>query len=94
MSYVEHGGTVIVQYNTTSEWELSSISTLVPTRLTIGRGRVTDESAKMAGSDPEPPSAEDTQPASGPATSSGWVQERGLYFAHEPGTSVTSPCSA
>jgi LmbE family N-acetylglucosaminyl deacetylase len=79
MRYIEGGGTVVVQYNTTSEWSPFE-GPVGPYPLVIGRGRVTDESAAMVPVDPEDPfllgpnriAAEDFE---------GWVQERGLYFA-------------
>jgi LmbE family N-acetylglucosaminyl deacetylase len=79
MAYVERGGTVVVQYNTTSEWEVLD-TPIGPYPLTLGRGRVTDENAEMVAVD----SAADvlTRPNRiGPKDFEGWVQERGLYFA-------------
>src|SRR5205823_12423344 len=49
--------------------------------LTIGRGRVTDESAAMLALDPQQPVLNHPTPI-GPDDFVGWVQERGLYFAH------------
>jgi hypothetical protein len=77
MRYVEAGGTLIVQYNTT--WGLLS-DQIGPYPFTIGRERVTHEEAPVTFIDPAHPllnypnkiSAGDFQ---------GWVQERGLYFA-------------
>jgi hypothetical protein len=75
MSYVEHGGTLIVQYNT-----LGAEGPLGPFALELGRDRVTDETAAptfLAPADPLMlrPNRLDT------ADFAGWVQERGLYFA-------------
>ena len=76
LDYVKNGGTVVVQYNTNSRMETENFS---PFPLTIGRERVTDESApvKVLSSDhpvmnkPNKITDEDFD---------GWIQERGLYF--------------
>ena len=79
MSYVENGGTVVVQYNTQSR--LGPLEGRIgPYPLEIGRGRVTDERAPMTllvpGHDlltkPNRIDASDFD---------GWIQERGLYYA-------------
>lgn len=79
MRYVENGGTVVVQYNTSNR--LAPLDTPIgPYPLTIGRDRVTDETAAMVPVNPKhpillAPNHIDT------ADFDGWVQERGLYFA-------------
>jgi hypothetical protein len=99
MEYVERGGTVVVQYNTTSEWETLD-TPIGPYELTLGRGRVTDEKAELIAVDPD--AVVLTKPNRiGPRDFDGWVQERGLYFAetfdpryepvfrvHDPGESA------
>ena len=80
MSYVEQGGTLVVQYNTYDRWSQLDFD-IGPYPLTIGRGRVTDESAEMLAVDPEQPVLKHPNPI-GPDDFVGWVQERGLYFAH------------
>jgi LmbE family N-acetylglucosaminyl deacetylase len=77
MAYVEAGGTVIVQYNTTS-WPASGPPVLGPFPFTIGRERVTDEGASVTAA-PHPVLS--TPNPIGAADWAGWVQERGLYFA-------------
>ncbi|MGO9829545.1 MAG: PIG-L family deacetylase [Myxococcaceae bacterium] len=77
MAYVEAGGTVVVQYNTTS-WPSSGPPVLGPFPFTIGHGRVTDESAAVT-SAPHPVLSTPNQ--IGPDDWKAWVQERGLYFA-------------
>lgn len=79
MEYVKNGGTVVVQYNTTSEWEPLD-TPIGPYPLTLGRGRVTDETAEMVVVDPES-AVLATPNRIGAADFDGWVQERGLYFA-------------
>ncbi len=79
MAYVEAGGTVVVQYNTRS-WFGPLESRIGPFPIEIGRGRVTDERAKM---EPRAPDHEVLlRPHRIDASDwEGWVQERGLYFA-------------
>lgn len=79
MDYVAGGGTLVVQYNTHSEW--SPLTTDIgPYPLRIDRGRITDETAAMT-----PVTVADpllSQPnLLTVADFAGWVQERGLYFA-------------
>lgn len=79
MRYVERGGTVIVQYNTSSPNAPLDLP-IGPFPLKIGRGRVTDETAAVKPHGK--PHAVLTQPNKlGDADWQGWVQERGLYFA-------------
>jgi len=77
MGYVEAGGTVILQYNTTS-WPSSGPPPLGPFPFLIGHGRVTDEGASVTAA-PHPVLA--TPNPIAPGDWDGWVQERGLYFA-------------
>ncbi|HYC00895.1 MAG TPA: PIG-L family deacetylase [Candidatus Limnocylindrales bacterium] len=79
MRYVEQGGTVVVQYNTNSR--LAPLSTPIgPYPLTIGRERVTDETAPMTPLDREMAVLHSPNVIT-EADFEGWVQERGLYFA-------------
>jgi LmbE family N-acetylglucosaminyl deacetylase len=77
MAYVQAGGSVVVQYNTTS-WPSSGAPMLGPFPFTIGHERVTDETAAVTAS-PHPVLT--TPNLIGPADWNAWVQERGLYFA-------------
>jgi hypothetical protein len=79
MHYVENGGTLVVQYNTSSDRDPLEIP-VGPFPLTIGRGRITDENAAMMLVDPEQPVLQ-TPNRIHPADFENWVQERGLYFA-------------
>jgi len=76
-TYVESGGTLVVQYNTLDRlpdnW-------LTPFVLHLSRDRVTDEHAPMTVLAPGHPVLT-TPNAITPADFDGWVQERGLYFA-------------
>lgn len=76
LSYVQDGGVVVAQYNTTADLKTKEFG---PYPLEISRDRVTDENAEVRILAPEHPvlntpnkiTAEDFK---------GWVQERGLYF--------------
>jgi hypothetical protein len=79
LDYVQAGGVVIAQYNTTAELKTKDIG---PYPLEISRDRVTDETAEVRILVPDHPvlntpnkiTAEDFK---------GWVQERGLYFPNK-----------
>jgi hypothetical protein len=79
MAYVEAGGTMIVQYNTTRGLKVDEIG---PYPLKISRDRVSVEEAPITILAPDHPvmnypnkiTKEDFE---------GWVQERGLYFPNE-----------
>jgi LmbE family N-acetylglucosaminyl deacetylase len=79
MKYVERGGTVVVQYNTHSGMAPLTVP-IGPYPIALGRGRVTDETARMTPVDAKhallarPNRIADADFAD-------WVQERGLYFA-------------
>ena len=78
-SYIENGGTLVVQYNVAWNQEGSQIG---PYPLTIGRDRVSVESAPVVLLSPDHAllnfpnriTADDFE---------GWIQERGLYFASQ-----------
>lgn len=77
--WVEGGGRLVVQYHTNSRVGPLTVP-LGPYPLEIGRDRVTDETATPSWQDPAAPwlSAPNRLTA---ADWTGWVQERGLYFA-------------
>ena len=78
-AYVEDGGNVIVQYNTSDGLQNTR---LAPYDLKISRDRVTDENAPVTILVPDHP-AFTTPNRIVPSDFDGWVQERGLYFASE-----------
>jgi LmbE family N-acetylglucosaminyl deacetylase len=79
MRYVERGGVVVVQYNTSSPNAPLDIP-IGPFPLKLGRGRVTDETAAVkAHGKAHPVLAQPNRIEA--ADWQGWVQERGLYFA-------------
>ncbi len=79
MTYVERGGTVVVQYNTHNR--LAPLqSPIGPYPLELDRDRITDERSAVEFVDPKHPVLR-TPNALTPADFEGWVQERGIYFA-------------
>lgn len=79
--YVHRGGTLVMQYNV-SRGLLADPA--APHPLTIGRGRITDETAPLAALAPDHPSLTFPNHITD-ADFEGWVQERGLYFADDWG---------
>lgn len=85
MNYVENGGNMIVQYNTSRGLKLDEFG---PYPFQLGRERVTEEDAEAILLQPK------HQVFSKPnkiesSDFDGWVQERGLYFASEWGDEYT-----
>ncbi|MFZ1693489.1 MAG: PIG-L family deacetylase [Flavobacteriales bacterium] len=95
LQYVEQGGTLIVQYNTTPRFSVSGVedfqidpATLGPHPFKITRDRVTVEEAAPTFINPKHPLL--TTPNAITAQDfEGWVQERGLYFAGDFGEKYT-----
>jgi LmbE family N-acetylglucosaminyl deacetylase len=79
MDYVKKGGTLVVQYNTTSRLG-DQDEEMGPLAFQIGRDRVTDEKAPAQFEKPAHPVLNQPNKIT-PADFEGWVQERGLYFA-------------
>jgi hypothetical protein len=75
LAYVEHGGTLIVQYNT-----LALDGPIGPYALELGRDRITDETCAPVILDPKDPLLASPNRITA-ADFDGWVQERGIYFA-------------
>lgn len=75
-AYAEKGGTVIVQYHTT-DLKLKEVG---PLPIKLSRERVTDETAEVRFLQPAHRVLKGPNALSA-ADFSGWVQERGLYFA-------------
>jgi hypothetical protein len=81
MRYVENGGNLVVQYHVNSRVSPLDVA-LGPYPFTVGRDRITDETAAMEAVDPANPILL-TPNRIGPADFAGWVQERGLYYASD-----------
>lgn len=79
MDYVQNGGNLIVQYQTT--WGLLK-EDFGPYPLTLSHDRVTEEDAEMKAVNARELALNQPNPLS-PADFDGWVQERGLYFASD-----------
>jgi hypothetical protein len=89
MAYVKGGGTVVVQY-LTNNWISNAPPDIGPYPFTIGRGRVTDEDAAVLTTASPVLSAPNRIEA---ADWTGWVQERGLYFAEKWDERYATPLS-
>lgn len=78
LDYVDRGGTAIVMYHKTFEWERE----FAPYPIELSRNRVTVEKAPITLLEPDHPLF--TMPNKiEPADWDGWRQERGLYFPDE-----------
>jgi LmbE family N-acetylglucosaminyl deacetylase len=77
LDYVRDGGTLIVQYQSPGYFEAK----LPPYPIEMTRERVTDETAPVTLLDPASP-VFNVPNKIGPADWEGWIQERGLNFAH------------
>jgi hypothetical protein len=80
-AFAERGGTVVTQYVTKPRTEAFD-TPLMPYTMELGRGRVTDETAKVELLLPEHPVLRFPHHLT-EADFDGWVQERGLYFGDE-----------
>ncbi|MDA1315606.1 MAG: PIG-L family deacetylase [Acidobacteria bacterium] len=80
LSYVESGGTLVVQYNTAARRGPTDV--LGPYPLTASSERVSEENAPVRLLESQHPLLESPNRISG-EDFEGWVQERGLYFMTE-----------
>ncbi|WP_179019124.1 PIG-L family deacetylase [Winogradskyella forsetii] len=76
LDYVNDGGNLIVQYNTSRGIKVDNIA---PYNLELSRDRVTDENAEVKILEPNHPILNFPNKITN-ADFEGWVQERGLYF--------------
>jgi LmbE family N-acetylglucosaminyl deacetylase len=82
LKYVEDGGTMLVFYHRTNEWnpnEARSRPQLAPFPIIIGNSRVTEEDAPVTFLQPRHPLLHFPNKIT-QKDFEGWVQERGLYF--------------
>ena len=79
MDFVKNGGTYIVQYNVPTGLQTENIG---PYPFRIGRSRIVEEDAELRILDPKNPLVAFPNAITS-ADFSGWVQERGLYFAEQ-----------
>ena len=89
LAYVEHGGNLLVQYQTQAFYGRIKTNDLGPYPMTIGRGRVTEEDAAVRFLNPLDPVLQFPNRITA-ADFEGWIQERGLYFAQEWSDKYTS----
>lgn len=87
LRYVEHGGTLVVQYNTTGGLATPSIG---PYPFTLSRNRVTDETAPVLLLQPESRILNFPNKIT-EADFEGWIQERGLYFVGDADSKYSQP---
>lgn len=85
LEYVHSGGTYVVQYNVPSRGPFGGrdeghLARLGPYPLTIGSARVSVEDAPLTVLKPDQPLLREPNQIT-PQDFSGWIQERGLYFA-------------
>ena len=84
-AYVEQGGTLLVQYNTSRSQKVEQVA---PYALKLSRDRVTDENSEVTILN----ASHEVLNYPNEITSNdftGWVQERGLYFPNEWSTEFT-----
>lgn len=90
MSYVENGGTVIVQYNTLQQLVIESPG---PYPIQIGRDRVSVEEAPVTFSDSSHPLLNTPNKITA-VDFDGWIQERGVNFAEKWDSHYQAPLSS
>lgn len=88
MEYIENGGRVVMQYNTSRGMKIP----MGPYPFQLSRGRVTDEFAPATINSPEDPILNYPNSIS-ELDFDNWVQERGLYFATNWDEKYRSPIS-
>ena len=90
LDYVQNGGTLVVQYNTSNELVLDQ---LAPYPMKLSRTRVTDENAEIRFRIPDH-AVLNTPNKLTARDFDGWVQERGLYFPGEWDAAFEAPLSS
>ena len=80
MAYVNEGGNMVVQYNTNSFAGPIAKMKIGPKPFAISRGRITEEDAEVKFIDPNHPLLNFPNKIT-KDDFSGWIQERGIYFA-------------
>ncbi|MEO6711335.1 MAG: PIG-L family deacetylase [Planctomycetota bacterium] len=89
LAYVENGGTLLVQYNTSGGDLVLDAKKIGPYPFTLTRDRVTVEEAPATFLAPAH-ALMNVPNKLGPADFEGWVQERGLYFTGEQDSRYTA----
>jgi LmbE family N-acetylglucosaminyl deacetylase len=81
LKYVENGGTLLIQYNTSNDLVIPA-DQLAPYPLKLSRGRITDENSPVVILNKSNPVLNYPNQIT-QNDFNGWVQERGLYFPGE-----------
>jgi LmbE family N-acetylglucosaminyl deacetylase len=85
LDYANAGGTLIVFYHKSDEWnpdQRRNRPQLAPYKLILGGERITDENAPISFLEPDHPLL-NTPNKMGQEDFAGWIQERGLYYPRE-----------
>ncbi|HYJ48003.1 MAG TPA: hypothetical protein VEV81_15440, partial [Pyrinomonadaceae bacterium] len=95
MDFVRDGGTLIVFYHKTNEWNpdpRAGRPQLAPYPIVLGGSRVTDENAAVEFTEPQSPLLNYPNRITA-ADFQGWVQERGLYYPQTWDQHYSAPLS-
>jgi LmbE family N-acetylglucosaminyl deacetylase len=93
LDYVRAGGTLIVFYHKTNEWNpdpKSNRTQLAPYPITLGNSRVTDENAPIEFTEPTHPLLNFPNKIT-QEDFAGWIQERGLYYPQSWDSHYSAP---
>ena len=93
LDYVQAGGTLIVFYHKTNEWNPDprvNRQQLAPYPITLGGSRVTDENAPVEFTEPEHPLLNFPNKIT-QNDFAGWIQERGLYYPQDWDAHYSAP---
>jgi hypothetical protein len=96
LDYVKEGGTLIVFYHRTNEWNPDpqrNRPQLAPYPIILGNSRVTDEKAEIKFMEPEHPLLNHPNKIT-PQDFADWVQERGLYYPQSWDKQYSAPLAA
>ena len=96
LEYVHAGGTLIVFYHKTNEWNpdpQKGRPQLAPYTITLGGERVTDENAPVAFLDPQHALLNFPNKLT-PDDFRGWIQERGLYYPKQWDEHYSAPLAS
>jgi LmbE family N-acetylglucosaminyl deacetylase len=93
LDYVRAGGTLIVFYHKTNEWNpdpKNNRAQLAPYPITLGNSRVTDENAPIEFTEPNSPLLNFPNKIT-QEDFAGWIQERGLYYPQSWDSHYSAP---
>ncbi|HEV7374293.1 MAG TPA: PIG-L family deacetylase [Pyrinomonadaceae bacterium] len=93
LDYVRAGGTLIVFYHKTNEWNpdpKNNRTQLAPYPITLGNSRVTDENAPIEFTEPNHPLLNFPNKIT-QEDFAGWIQERGLYYPQSWDSHYSAP---